>query len=230
MQSSYILEDSKSRPLNPSNASLNESLQTQFLDLDEGDQSALANVTRSISKVVGSICTPRQVLGLLRVLKAITLCFLVLTILSDLMYIIFVELVSSDEVKKIAGSKRDTILRLYGLAMCFLGLAIELDYSKVVKKFSGLKGFLPRACLYYFIAQITGSHPVLLDPFDFSDNADNYNNNYNNNNNNDDQNDNAAAAGDDGNNYNNYNNGFNYTPPDIPKSVVGFQRICSFVV
>jgi hypothetical protein len=226
MQSSYILDDnSKSRPLNPSNASLNESLQTQFLDLDEGDQSTFANVTRSISKFVGSICTPRQVLGLLRVLKAITLCFLVLTILSDLMYIIFVEIVSPDEVKKIAGGKRDTILRLYGLAMCFLGLAIELDYSKVVKKFSGLKGFLPRACLYYFIAQITGSHPVLLNPFDFSDND--YNNNYNNN---DDQNDDAAAAGDDGANYNNYNNGYTYTPPEIPKSVVGFQRICSFVV
>lgn len=221
-QPSYFMED-RSEPLNPKNASLNDSLQTQYLDLDEEDDSFLASTTRFISNFVGSICTPKQVLGLLRVLKAVTLSFLILTILADLTYIVFVELVSSKEVKEMAGGGRDTILRLYGLALSVLGLAIELDYTRIVKKFSGLKRFIPRALLYFFIAQITGSHPMSMY---YSSNSDSSNG--------DDQqyygdDDAAQNNGDDDAAAAAYSSATT-SEPEIPSSAVGFQRVTSFVL
>lgn len=218
-KSSFFLENqSRRKPLNPNNASLNDSLQTQYLDLDEEDESFFATLTRYISNFVGAICTPKQVLGLLRVLKAVTLAFLVLIVLADLTYIIFVELIASQEVRVMAGGRRDLILRIYGLGLAMLGLAIELDYSKIVKKFSGLKGFIPRAVLYFLIAQITGSHPGISSYSGADSGAGEayYAN--------DDaadaaENDDAAAA--------NYDN---YSEPEIPSSAVSFQRVTSFVL
>lgn len=221
-QSSYFLED-KSKPLNPKNASLNDSLQTQYIDLDERDDSLLANATRTISKAVGTCCTPRQVLGLLRVLKAITLAFIILTILADLTYMLFVEFLSSAEVKIIAGGTRDTILRIYGLGLSLLGLAIELDYSKVVKKFSGLKGFLPRAILYFFIAQITGTPPMMRTGGSYTSSSSSSNQA-----NGDDA---AAAEADDA--YAASVDDTSSTSDDefkIPASAVGFQRVTSFIL
>ena len=59
------------------------------------------------------------------------------------MYIIFVELLANKKIQLLAGGNRDTIIRIYGLVLAFIGLAIELDYSKVVRKLSALKGFKP---------------------------------------------------------------------------------------
>lgn len=211
---SYVLEDRR-KPLNPNNASLNESLQTQYIDLEQEDDSFLANATRSISNLVGSCCKPKQVLGLLRVLKAVTLSFLILTILADLIYIIFVELTSSEEVKLMAGGNRDIILRLYGFGLSVLGLAVELDYSKVVRKFSGLKGFLPRALLYLFIAQITAPHPVAYTSDEYADDG------YYQAANGDD-----AAADDDA-----YSAAAaSSSELRLPSGAVGFQRLTSFVL
>lgn len=235
-QTSYFLED-KSKPANPRNASLNETLQTQYIDIDDNDDSTAAHAIRAISSCVGSICTPKQVLGLLRVLKAVTLSFLMLSIVANLMYILFVEILSSDEVKAIAGGSRDTILRIYGLGLSLLSVAIELDYTKVVKKFSGLKGFLPRAVLYFFISQITALHPLAFQSQNgmYSNNSNNqaYNNNYNNNNGNDD----GAGSNNDENGaddayaasqqYVSTTNGDNFS---VPTSAIGFQRVTSLVL
>jgi hypothetical protein len=232
-QTSYFLED-RSKPVNPRNASLNETLQTQYIDLDDNDDSMAAHAIRAISSGVGSICTPKQVLGLLRVLKAVTLSFLMLSIVANLMYILFVEILSSDEVKAIAGGSRDTILRIYGLGLSLLSVAIELDYTKVVKKFSGLKGFLPRAVLYFFISQITALHPLAFQRQDSM-----YNNNsnqaysYNNNNGNDDgasSNNNENGADDAysaSQQYVSTTNGDNFS---VPTSAIGFQRVTSLVL
>jgi hypothetical protein len=242
LQSSYYREGSvrTSRPLSGSpvntvgatsgSSRLNESLQTQHIDLSEKDNSFMANATRYISKIVGGICTPRQVLGLLRVLKAITLSFLLLTIISDLMYIVFAELASSKQVKIMAGGTRDVILRLYGILLCLLGLAIELDYSKIVKKFSGLKGFIPRALLYFFIAQITGSHPILLKGSTVYSSSSSNNNNGGGND--DAANGDDAAGDDDAAAAQAASSSYEYSNPeiDIPSSAVGFQRVTSFVL
>lgn len=221
-QSSYFLEE-RSKPLHPKNASLNTSLQTQYIDLDDSDDSMFANVTRAISACVGSFCTPKQVLGLLRVLKAVTLTFLVLSILANLMFILFVQILSSDAVKDAAGGHRDVFLRLYGLGFCLLGLAIELDYSKVVKKFSGLKGFMPRAALYFFIAQITASHPTYLR---LTKGADDNSQGYD-----------YGAQGDDADE-DAENDGYNAAVSqyyddaleEYPSSAIGFQRVTSIVL
>jgi hypothetical protein len=234
-QTSYFLED-KSKPANPRNASLNETLQTQYIDLDDNDDSTPAHAIRAISSCVGSICTPKQVLGVLRVLKAVTLSFLMLSIVANLMYILFVEILSSDEVKAIAGGSRDTILRIYGLGLSLLSVAIELDYTKVVKKFSGLKGFLPRAVLYSFISQITALHPLVFQSqngmYNTSANQA-YNNNYNNNNGNDDgaANNNGENGGDDAyaasQQYASTMNADNFS---VSISAIGFQRVTSLVL
>ena len=225
-QSSYFLED-KSKPLNPKNASLNDSLQTQYIDLDDRDDSFFANATRTVSKSVGTCCSPRQVLGLLRVLKAITLAFIVLTILADLTYIIFVEFLSSNEVKIVAGGTRDTILRIYGLGLSLLGLAIELDYSKVIKKFSGLKGFIPRAFLYFFIAQITGSHPMMRTGGSNSSSSSSSSSSSQAYANNDDA---SAAEADDAYVVVEDTSSTSNDELKIPTSAVGFQRATSLVL
>ena len=99
---------------------------------------------------------PRDMLVLLRLLKAVTFCFLVLTVAADLMYIIFVEFISG--VGENLGGFRDTTIRLYGLALALMAILIELDMSIAVKHFTGLKAFVPRSLLLFFIATITSAH------------------------------------------------------------------------
>lgn len=224
-QTSYFLED-RNKPINPRNASLNEALQTQYIDIDDNDDSMAAHAIRAITSCVGSICTPKQVLGLLRVLKAITLSFLMLSIVANLMYILFVEILSSDEVKAISGGSRDTILRIYGLGLSLLSVAIELDYTKVVRKFSGLKGFLPRAVLYFFISQITALHPLAFQ----SENNNANNQAYNNNNGNDDGAGNENGSDDAYASSQQYVSTTSVDTFSVPTSAIGFQRVTSMVL
>jgi hypothetical protein len=111
-----------------------------------------------------------------------------------------------------------------------------------VKKFSGLKGFIPRALFMFLIASITSSHPIYdksvykAQQAYFSQQQYNYNNNNNNN----------GGGGDDdnanqyNNNYDDANNGdgddsYSYWTPydpssEIPSSAVNFQLVTSFVL
>jgi hypothetical protein len=183
MDSSHFLE--KEQPLNSSR--LNSRLATEHIDVPEGDDSFQANLTRMIADAVGRFITTKQMLGILRVLKAVTFSFLILTIFADTMYIIFLEILANDDVRTIVGGTRDTIIRLYGLGLCFIAIGIEIDYSSVVKRFSGLKGFIPRSLLMFFIAMITSSSPM-VDNYSTGQSQQSYNDgNYNNN-------DDAAAA------------------------------------
>lgn len=238
MDSSHFLE--KEQPLNSSR--LNSRLATEHIDVPEGDDSFHANLTRMIADAVGRFITPKQMLGILRVLKAMTFSFLILTVFADIMYIIFLEILANDDVQAIAGGTRDTIIRLYGLALCFIAIGIEIDYSSVVKRFSGLKGFIPRSLLMFFIAMITSSSPM-EDNYSTGQSQQSYNNN--NYSNNDDAaaaNDDAAAANDDAAAANgNYASGYgsNYANDDAtdidwstqyPSSAVNFQLVVSVVL
>lgn len=223
---SHLLEP-KTEPLPPATA-LNDRLLSQHTDVPDDDTSCGANLVRNICHVVGLVLTPRQVLGIIRVLKAITFCFLVLNILSNGMYIIFVHVMGTHAVKTMAGGPRDTVIRTYGLGLCLLALAVEVDVSKVVKKFSGLKGFIPRALFMFLIAAITSSHPI----YDKSayQNGQQQGNNYNYD---DQQADDANKNGDDANG----NDGGDdstysiYDPSlEIPSSAVNFQLVTSFVL
>ena len=181
-----------------------------------------------LKQAVAHVLTPRQVLGIIRVLKAITFCFLILNLLSNTMYIIFVHMASPDSVKTMAGGWRDTVIRVYGLGLCMLALAVEIDVSRLVKKFSGLKGFIARALFMFLIAAITSSHPI----YDKTlyEKQGNYGNG-------DDANGDDAngddGANDDANGDDAYSSGYVAVADpssEIPSSAVNFQMVTAFVL
>jgi hypothetical protein len=230
MDSSHFL--GKEQPLNSSR--LNSKLATEHIDVPESDDSFQANLTRMIADAVGRFITTKQMLGILRVLKAVTFSFLILTIFADIMYVIFLEILANDDVRVIAGGTRDTIIRLYGLALCFIAIAIEINYSSVVKRFSGLKGFIPRSLLLFLIAMITSSSPM-EDNYSTGQSQQSYSNN------NDDDAAAASGYGNDANGYNanGYGNSNSYANDDAtdvdwstqyPSSAVNFQMVVSFVL
>jgi hypothetical protein len=100
---------------------------------------------------VGVICTPHRMLMVMRILKAVTFSFLLLTIAADILYIIFVDFLSGvgDD------GTRGMVVRFYGLGLALLAMLIELDVKWAVASFPALKGFIPRALLLFFIAVIT---------------------------------------------------------------------------
>jgi hypothetical protein len=180
--------------------SLNDRLNTNFVNVATDDTSVDARVTRTITSFVGNFITPRLLLILLRILKAITFCFLILTLAANLMYIVFLEVAAVKQVKEMAGGRRDMIIRVYGLVLIGIALCIELDYVAVVKSFYGFKGFIPRALLLFFISAITGAHRLHV----------------NNNQNGEDY------VADDDDSY--------YAESDIPQSVIVFQMVTSFIM
>lgn len=183
--------------------------------------------------LVARIFTPKQVLAILRVLKALSLCFIVLTIIADAMYILFVEFISTPEVREMAGGVRDIIIRVYGLILAVIALSIELDFAKVVKKFSGLKPFIARSFLYFLIAVVTGSHPV-YDKEAYAQEVES--GEYYGNDGNDDQygnnwaGDDAAAYDEDYQAQSSSSSWLVEQVNEIPESAVGFQRFTSLVL
>jgi hypothetical protein len=166
---SSIAADDRQQPLNPDGAMptmetrttrLNDRLNTTYVDVEPDDNSFCAHLTRLITGFVGEFVTPRRMLVILRVLKAITFCFLILTVAADLMYIAFCEIFATKDVRMIVGGSRDMIIRIYGLALATMAILIELDITHMTKAFYGFRGFIPRSLLLFFISAITGSHPM----------------------------------------------------------------------
>ncbi|KAG7346882.1 hypothetical protein IV203_005951 [Nitzschia inconspicua] len=143
--------------------SLNDKLDINYVDLGKCDDSWSARYTKFVTGFVGDYVTPRQLLVVLRVLKAVTFSFLILTLCADLMYIVFLEVLATKEVKDIVGGRRDMIIRVYGLILTVAAIAIEVDASFIVKAFYGFKGYLARGFLLFFISAITGAHPLQMD-------------------------------------------------------------------
>lgn len=185
----------------PKTTSLNERLNTDYVNVGGDDASVDATLTRAITGCVGTCVTPRHLLVLLRILKAITFCFLVLNLAADLMYIVFLEITADKEVMDLAGGRRDLIIRVYGLFLSGIAICIELDYSVVLKAFYGFKGFIPRGLLLFFVSAITGARPIHANQVQAGD---------------DDAADDAYAQ---------YN-----VELDIPQSAIVFQMVTSFVV
>lgn len=199
---------------NKKKSSLNDRLNTNYIDIPSDDVSFCANLTRSIVRCVGHFSTPRQILAGLRIVKAITFCFLVLTIAADITYVCFVEMLASSSVRAKVGGTRDTIIRCYGLTMAIVALMIELDVAFTTKYFLGLKGFIPRSLLLFLIATITGGHP-LHDKSNYSTSS-------------------SSGSSSSSSNYS-YNNGYssytdNQVTNEIPSSAVVFQMVTSFVL
>ena len=49
------------------------------------------------------------------------------------MYLVFLEVLATREVRDIVGGRRDMIIRVYGLFLSGVAIAIEVDVSWVVK-------------------------------------------------------------------------------------------------
>lgn len=217
--------NSRRQPLNPATtpttnaASLNDRLNTSFIDVPREDSSLCASLTRCIVDGVGTVITPRQMLGILRVLKAITLSFLVLTIAADLMYICLLEIFANEMIRKQVGGSRDTIIRIYGLLFTFIAVGVELDLNKVTKGFVGLKGFVPRGLLLFFIATLTRAHPIA----DSLANASSSNGNGNGN-------DDIYAAADDNAATDDYAFKMQQEAADLPYSAIAFQQVTSYIL
>jgi len=151
--------------LNASEGGLNERLNVNHLDIPPDDASFYARVTRLIAKMVGKSFSPHQILVILRILKALTFCFLVLTMVADAMYIFFVEVMARGKINgQNLGYRgyRDAVLRVYGLFLTFMGVMLELDVSAVVKQVPGLKGFIPRGFFLFFISALTSTNPLVI--------------------------------------------------------------------
>jgi len=140
---------------------LNDRLNTEYLDVEMDDTSICAKITRLIAGCVSRYFTPNQILIVLRLLKASTFCFLVMAIISDLMYLLFVKILSSGKSVDKLGDCRDTILRIYGLLFAFMAMMLELDIPRVVKHIAGFKNFIPRGLLLFFVSVVTNTSPHL---------------------------------------------------------------------
>jgi hypothetical protein len=204
-------ENDRHQPLNPNGmgspggttstrtTSLNDRLNTNYVDVG-GSNSFVASATRVITGFVGNYISPKQLLVVLRVLKAVTFCFLVLNIAAGLMYIAFLEILASSDVRDAVGGRRDLIIRIYGLGLAVMAMFIELDVPAIVKPFYGFKGFIARALLLFFVSAITGSHPISQSQMSQTD---------------------EYAYNDDG---------YATSTTEIPNSAVMFQIVTSFIL
>lgn len=188
---------------------LNDKLKVEHLDIQADDNSWCAKTTRLITRCTSRYFSPSQILLVLRVLKALTFCFLVMTMISNMMYILFVKIISNRDSIDFLEEFRDTILRIYGLFLTFFAMMLELDISRFIQHISGLKSFIPRGLLIFFISFLTNTSPQLARA-DYSSRS---NNNY----------------GDD--DYNNlYDDYEASSSDDIPVSAIVFQMVTSWAL
>jgi len=144
-----------------SNTTYNDRLDVQHIDVPVGDESVMGQLVRGIASLVGGCFSPKQLIVIFRLLKALTFCILCLTIAAELIYLFFVELqVSHDVLKKIGGT-RDEVLRVYGIGLAFLSIFIELDMTIVDRHYPFMKGFLPRSILLMFVTTLSGTTPII---------------------------------------------------------------------
>lgn len=207
--------------------SFNKRLDPSQLDIDDDDTSCCAEVTRTITQFVSRIFKPRQVIVLLRLLKALTFCTLLLTIVADLMFCFYVEFHVSRDVSIKLGGHRETLNRLYGVALAVLAVFVELDMHIVSKHFVGLKPFIARSILYLFVASLSSVSPMIAYERrlirQYKKNSNNYN--Y------DDYGDDKYGYSNNGN-YNQNNNCAVAYPikNELPGSATAFQSITSFIL
>ena len=218
------IPNSRQQPLNPpaasaNAASLNDRLNTSYIDIPQEDKTMFASLTRAIVDLVGTLVTPRQMLGFLRVLKAITLSFLVLTIAADLMYMCLLEVFATEAVRTRVGGSRDTIIRIYGLVLTFLAMGIELDVAKISKHFLGLKGFIPRGVLLFFIATLTRAHPIDNSFYDTGSSSSNNGGD-----------DDLYAAADDNAATDDVTYKMQQEAADLPYSAIAFQQVTAYTL
>jgi len=144
-----------------SNTAYKEKLDIDHVDVPANDESVMGQLVRGVTGLVGGLFSPKRLIVVFRLLKALTFCCLCLTIAAEMIYLFFVELqVSSDVLKKLGGT-RDEVLRVYGIGLALLAIFIELDMTVVDTHYPFMKGFLARSLLLMFVTTISGTTPII---------------------------------------------------------------------
>jgi len=139
----------------------NDRLDAKHIDVDPVDQSCIASTIRVITRFVGGIFSPRQVMVVLRLLKALTFCCLMLSIAAELIYIFFIQITVSGEVRQKLGGFRDMIIRIYGVAFAVVAILVELDMTFVNNRIPVLKSFIPRSLMIFLVTQMSAASPII---------------------------------------------------------------------
>lgn len=139
----------------------NRRIDPRHLDFAEDDTSCFAGMIRRMAHFVSSIFRPRQVIVLLRLLKAFTFCTLGMGVIADLVFIFLVQINVSDEVNIKLGGIRDIVCRLYGVAIAILVITIELNMDVSNSNFAVLKPFIPRSLLLLLVAALSATSPMI---------------------------------------------------------------------
>ena len=139
----------------------NRRINSQHLNLDKDDTSRFAWTIRKMAEIVSSIVRPRQMVVLLRILKAFTFCTLSIGILADLIFIFLVQTHVSHDVNTKLGGIRDVVSRLYGVLLAMLVIMMELNMEFSNIHFAGLKPFLPRGLVLFLIANVSATSPMI---------------------------------------------------------------------
>ena len=185
----------------------NDRLDPQHIDVDPDDESCFAAIIRSTTSIVSAIVSPRQVVVVLRLLKALTFCCLTLSIVAELIYIFFVEITVSADVRKKLGGVRDMAIRIYGIAFAIVAILVELDMSFVGTRLPVLKSFIPRSLMIFLVTQMSAASPIIS-----------YENHLFRNQNKDYDDDNYAY----------YADNIAIISKEVPGSVVAFQSVTTF--
>lgn len=156
--------DERSQPILSASSfhgNFNRELDPSHIDVEENDDSCCATVTRGMTNFVAKLFRPRQIIVVLRLLKAMTFCSLCLTIVADLLFVFFVEFTVSDDVSMRLGGWRDRVIRMYGIVIAVLAVLVELDMKLINRSVPGLKGFLARSMLLLFVASLSAVSPMI---------------------------------------------------------------------
>ena len=119
------------------------------------DSGIIYTMINASAKCAGFILTPKQIVILLRFLKATTFCFLFLNIFSELMFLFFVAFMNAHVYSDGTGSIRDYIIRINGIFLSMIALSIELDLEFIRLQFSGFRSYIPRSLLLLLISAIS---------------------------------------------------------------------------
>lgn len=111
------------------------------------------------ANLVSIFCKPKQIIVLMRLLKASTFCVLALNICAEFMFLFFVALNDVGVHTDGAGTFRDTIIRIFGVLLSLIAIAVELDMDLISRKlFAGFRPYISRSLLLFFIATISQAH------------------------------------------------------------------------
>lgn len=205
----FVRKDSKSHIV------LNSKLKTDCVDVSPEDTSFRAKYVRFMAPKVGRMFTPRKMIAVLRILKALTFFFIVLDVLADIIYISVVAAKSGAETKAKLGGHRDLVVRAFAVFVGIVVALIELDHARVKENFSGFKPFLTRSILIIFVAILTNTPPIIAYERRNNSSSSSYSNSYSS--------------------YSSYNSGSSsyktstLISNEVPQGVITFQSVSAWM-